>query len=193
MAFKSQIPEQYWELVDQYRDELIAQAFTILGNREDAEDVAQETLCDALRDPAKLSSAGSIGAWLKTLNRCNAIDRQRAKRRSKDSKLIRLQESPEKTFTTGGFNFLELRDSMKAALETLPPELRNVVVLRYWEHLSYGQIAERLKMQPGAVQRRLLEASALLCAALKPAHPTSPAPAQDPSSAPPHKESRRIK
>src|SRR5258708_3320769 len=124
MSIKSQIPEQYWELVDRYREELIAQALLILGNREDAEDVVQETIIDAFRDTQKLSEVSSIGAWLKTLNRFNALDRQRAKRRSKDSQIIRQRELQDKTFTTGGFSLVDLRESTKAALETLPPELR---------------------------------------------------------------------
>lgn len=167
MSIKSRIPEQYWELVDRYRDELVAQAMLILGNRDDAEDVVQETIIDAFRDTKKLSEVTSIGAWLKTLNRFNALDRQRAKRRSKDSKVIRAREAQEKTFTTGGFNLVDLRESTRAALDTLPVELRDIVVLRYWEHLSYVEIGQRLGINVPMVQRRLMEASVRLCAVLK--------------------------
>ena len=167
MSIKSQIPEQYWELVDRYRDELVAQAMAILGNQEDAEDVVQETIIDAFRDTKKLAEVTSVGAWLKTLNRFNALDRQRAKRRSKDSKAIREREAKDKTFTTGGFSLVDLRESTQAALDTLPAELRDIVVLRYWEHLSYAQIGQRLRISMPMVQRRLMEASVRLCAVLK--------------------------
>jgi RNA polymerase sigma factor (sigma-70 family) len=109
----------------------------------------------------------SVGAWLKSLNRFNALDRQRAKRRSKDSKAIREREAKDKTFTTGGFSLVDLRESTQAALDTLPTELRDIVVLRYWEHLSYAQIGQRLRISMPMVQRRLMEASVRLCAVLK--------------------------
>ena len=43
-----QLPEKYWELVELYRAELLNQAFAVVGNQADAEDVVQETLCEAL-------------------------------------------------------------------------------------------------------------------------------------------------
>lgn len=167
ISIKSQVPEQYWELVDRYRDVLIAQAMAILNNREDAEDVVQETLISAFHDTKALSEVKSIGAWLKTLNRFNALDRQRARRRSKDSKVIRQREAQEKTFTTGGFSLVDLRETTRKALDTLPVELRNIVVMRYWEHLPYTEIGKRLGVGVPMVQRRLMEASVRLCAELK--------------------------
>jgi RNA polymerase sigma-70 factor (ECF subfamily) len=170
------IPEEYWALVEQYRPELLIQAQAILGNREDAEDVVQETFCDAVRDPAKLSNARSLGAWLKAINRCNALNRARG-RRHDSSRLITVKNmEPERTFTTGGFNMLELRESVNIALNTLPPELQQIVRLRYFEHLSYKDIAERLQIPIGNVGGLLMDASMKLYAKLKLQLPTSTTP-----------------
>ena len=161
------IPEEYWALVEQYRPELLAQALAILGNREDAEDVVQETFCDAVRDPQKLGHARSLGAWLKAINRCNALNRARGKRHD-SSRIINVRQmEPEHTFTTGGFSMLELRESVNIALATLDPELQRIVRLRYFEHLSYKEIAERLQMPIGNVGGMLMDASVRLYAKLK--------------------------
>jgi RNA polymerase sigma-70 factor (ECF subfamily) len=173
------IPEEYWALVEQYRPELLNQALAILGNREDAEDVVQETFCDAVRDPAKLSNARSLGAWLKAINRCNALNRARG-RRHDSSRMINVRNmEPERTFTTGGFNMLELRESVNIALAGLDPDLQKIVRLRYFEHLSYKDIAERLQIPIGNVGGLLMDASVKLYAKLKLQLPASPEPPAD--------------
>jgi len=158
MDLHSKVPEQYWELVEKYRDELLSQAYAILGSHEDAEDVVQETFCEAFNDVKKISRQ-SVGASLKLINKCNALNRLRAKGRAQKRKESKRQEAPTRAFTTGGFSGIELREIVNKALESLPANLREVVVLRYWEHLSYKEIAERLEMPIGAVGPLLSEAT----------------------------------
>ena len=168
------IPDEYWAMIEKYRPELLSQAQAILGNREDAEDVVQETFCDAVREPEKLTHARSLSAWLKAINRCNALNRARG-RRHDSSRLINVRNmEPERTFTTGGFNMLELRESVSIALAGLDPDLQKIVRLRYFEHLSYKDIAERLRMPIGNVGGLLMDASVKLYAKLKLQLPATP-------------------
>lgn len=160
-------PEEFWALVERYRGELVNQALAILGRQEDAEDVAQETFCEAFREKAKLAQARSLGAWLRAINRDNALDRLRHRRRDSG----RASKPPAlsgRTFTTGGFSLLELREELAKAIETLPEQLRAVVVLRYWEDLAYEEIAARLKLPTTTVWRQFYEASVILYERLRP-------------------------
>ena len=163
----SDVPEQYWELVEQYRAELVAQATSILGSVEDAEDVVQETFCEAVRNPEKLTQAGSIGAWLRSINRCNALNRVRDNRRSTNKTESKRMLAPDQALTTGSFSALELRETIAKALETLPPTMKSVIQMRYFEQLSYKEIADRLGMPIGNVGGLLLDASVRLYAKLK--------------------------
>jgi len=157
--------DQVMELVERYRGELLNQAFAILGKMEDAEDVVQETFCEVLRGKARLKEVRSLGAWLRTINKSNALNRRRDSRRYSD----RLQKSaPDRLVTTGGFSALELRESLAKAIETLPEPQRAVVVLRYWENLSYEDIAVRLGIPKGSAGRLLYDASLSLFDVLKP-------------------------
>ena len=155
-------PSQYWELMDRYRGELMNQAHAILGNVDDAEDVVQETYCEAFRDARRMKNLSSIGAWLRSVNRFNALSRVRARRQDNNRLERKQQEMPERLVTTGGLNAVEMRESVTKAIETLPNQLRSIVVLRYWEHLSYKEIAKRLSIPMGSVGTMLYEASQLL-------------------------------
>jgi len=179
MSSASGAPDELWEVLEKYRAELVAQAQAILTSRDDAEDAVQETFIEVSRNPQKLPPSG-LGAWLKAINRRNAVDRLRGRR--SDSRRIQLkaQQTPEDTFTTGGFSQLELRESLGSALETLPENLKAIVKLRYYEQLSYKEIAERLKVPIGTVNWMLMDAFAALFARLKDQMPaTRPAPRED--------------
>src|ERR1041385_909108 len=150
---------ELWELLEKYRADLVAQANAILNSRHDAEDAVQETFIEVSRDPHRLPKSG-LGAWLKAINRRNAVDRLRGKRSDSRRLQLKAQQAPEDTFTTGGFSHLELRDSLGSAIETLPENLKAIVKLRYFEQLSYKQISERLKVPVGTVNWMLMDAFA---------------------------------
>ena len=161
---RASVPEEYWELLDQYRAELISQAAGILGNRDDAEDVVQKTFCEAFSDSSRIPQAGSIGQWLRMLNRRNALDRARENMRStRDSR----RQGLERDFTTGGFSNLEIRDSVRKAVQSLPAELRSIVELRYFQHRSSKEISEALSIPLSTIKRQLFQANVLLHTALK--------------------------
>ncbi|MBI3828705.1 MAG: sigma-70 family RNA polymerase sigma factor [Planctomycetes bacterium] len=156
------LPEAYWELVARYREKLHLQAMHILGRQEDAEDVVQETFVEVLRDTAKLNQVRSIGAWLHTVNRAHALNRLQARRREAQN-----IDTGRKAVTTGGFSVLELRDSISKAVEELPDKQRDVIRLRFYEHLPFDQIAQRLAMPEGTAKWLACEAMVKLHASLR--------------------------
>ncbi|MCZ7644393.1 MAG: RNA polymerase sigma factor [Planctomycetota bacterium] len=152
------LPPAFWTLLERYRSDLVNQAFAIVGNASDAEDVVQETFCEAHLKQEQLTGLDSVGAWLRKINKANALDRLRARRREAGRVERRNDLQPPRQATTGGFSMLELREFLAKAIDALPDEQRSVVVLRYWEHLTYDEIARRLNMPAITVRRRLYEA-----------------------------------
>ena len=161
------IPEKFWELVDLYRGELLNQALAIVSSFDDAEDVVQETFCEAFKDPQKLSQIRSFRAWLRTINRSNALNRVRHKKH--DSKRIESKRhlAPAARETSGGFSLLEMSDMVAKAIESLSDDQRTVVVMHFYEHLTHDQIAERTKISARTVRRLLYDASLVLHSKLK--------------------------
>ncbi len=159
-------PDALWTLLETFRPELLIQSQAIVGSRDDAEDVVQETFIEVSQNPQKLPKSG-VGAWLKAINRRNSVDRLRVK--GSDSRRIQNKslQAPEDLFTTGGFSQLELKESLESALQTLPENLKRIVRLRYFEQLSYKDISIRMKVPIGTVNWMLIDAFAALFARLK--------------------------
>lgn len=160
--------DQFLKLLERFRADLINQAFVILGNQEDAEDVAQETLSHAYLKSEQLRDASRMGAWLRSINRRRAI-KLHQRRHSKEERLGTAQsealEAPRKT--TLNTTAVVALDSLLRAVDALPEQYREVMVLRYWEKLSNDQIAERLGIPAGTVCSRMARANQILVQKVK--------------------------
>lgn len=162
----------FWKLVERFRADLVNQAFVILGNQDDAEDVAQETLSVAFLNLDQLRDASKLGSWLRGINRNRAHDLQRRQCRAKEERLATGQmnalESPKPPGATTSSNSpVRPAEIVLRAIDSLPEVAREVLVLRYWEKLSYEEIASRLGVPIGTVCSRILRADRLLAQKMK--------------------------
>ena len=113
-----------------------------------ADDVVQETFLrawrslDGLRDPSKVKT------WIYSLARHAAIDQLRARKRRETEELTVDVRAPEKRSD-------DLVDRVMCAVDGLREDYRQVLLLRYVEKLSYGEIAESLGMTATAVGEKL--------------------------------------
>ncbi len=163
----AELPDAFWEIVERYRSELVNQAFAIVGNLQEAEDVAQETLVAAYAQSEKTAQVRSLSAWLRSINHNGALNRWRNRNRDAEKVNGRQRRKPGKGFTTGGFTALEIKDSVAKAMDELPENLRSPLLLRYWEHLSCEQIAQRLDRPVGTIKWQLGEATVRMHGTLK--------------------------
>lgn len=147
----AEIPERFWEVVDRYRAELVNQSLAITGDLASAEEVVQETFCEVFKHPAKLVKVRSVGAWLRAINKANALNRIRSERTRRDHTDRRQRLDPKRLATTGGFSAMELQEMIAKSVEKLPPKYRTVVVMRYLEERSYQEISDRLGIPEGTV------------------------------------------
>lgn len=161
-------------LVDRYQAPLLRLAFRMLGNRADAEDVAQDSLMNAWTKLDHLASPEAFPTWLyrQAVNRCKDILRspRHAETLPIDDKN---QDHPSLVDTRPSNDpqrLVESRSSMddlSALLQQLPEDQRACWVLREYMGLSYAEISETLATPIATARGRLSRARARLAQEMK--------------------------
>ncbi|HYF48466.1 MAG TPA: sigma-70 family RNA polymerase sigma factor [Planctomycetota bacterium] len=155
-------PDYFWQLVDRFRADLVNQALVLLDSKQDAEDIAQETLCKAFLQLHQLKDPSKLGAWLRQINKCNALNLRRRRQREKEQRLSTGQVESIQAPRTSDTAQQRVRDQILKAVDSLPEPYRDVVVLRYLEKLSTDEVAIRLGVPSGTVRGQLTRADELL-------------------------------
>lgn len=151
------------ELVELATPWLLAVAEGMLSDRDEAEEVVQETFTIAWRRVDLFDrESGRLMPWLLRITRNRAIDRLRSRRRQ-GMKAERLQgyrvfgdgstaaQEPDESARPGW----HVHETVHAALRSLPEEQQSVIQLAYFEGLTHSEIAGRLGIPLGTVKTRL--------------------------------------
>ena len=152
-------PEVAERWMREYGDGILRQCFLFLGDREQAEDAAQETFVRAWRCYGDFQGEASERTWLTAIaaNVCRNILRSPWNRRRVD--LAFLEDRP--------VTAEEPDDTVLRAVLSLPAKYRQVVVLYYYRECSTGEIADMLELPQGTVSVRLKRARERLKPVLK--------------------------
>lgn len=161
-----------------YQERIFAFGMMVCGHREDAEDIAQESLLSALHSVAHLRSPEAFHVWLFRIVR-NACYRQRRVSRHATQEPVSLDELPEAALipaaTAGEAGWPEqmlLRDEtrqvVQEAIARLPAQDRLIVLLRDFESLSTEEVASIMELGLSATKMRLQRARQKLRRGLEP-------------------------
>ncbi|HEA53137.1 RNA polymerase sigma factor [Marinobacter antarcticus] len=161
--------QQFDALTRPWRDRLFGVAQRQARSREAAEDWTQETLLRAWRDFGQLAEQGAIYAWLlKILNRVVADDVRRSARRDQLAPMLTTGDAflQEQACTSAGpFEQTvqtQSNEQLMKAMQALPDNFRQVVLLRDIEGLNYQEIGQVLNIAQGTVMSRLSRGRRLL-------------------------------
>ena len=162
--------DHFWQLMERFRADLVHQALAMLGHQADAEDVAQETLCRAYLEIHKLQDPAKLGSWLRSINRCRALDVLRKRRAQREERLatgaqeaLTKEQLPNRTATPGDGSRTDARhERLLKAVDSLPETFREVFLLRYMEKLTLEEISQRLGIPPGTARSRMARADGML-------------------------------
>jgi RNA polymerase sigma-70 factor, ECF subfamily len=167
-----------------YLDGLYGYAVVLSRNRTEAEDLVQETCLRALRSIGQLHPNGNVKSWLFTILRniwLNEVRRWRAtpgmvELDSDGSGLVEPADTakdPHAVYVSS----VE-QEQVRKAIQQLPVEFREIIILREYEELSYQEIAGVLNCPLGTVMSRLARARSRL-RDLLPAEVMGPAGSKD--------------
>lgn len=149
------------ELVRRYRAAAFRFALQLTGNREDAKDVTQEAMIRFLGSLESFDESRPVQPWLFRIVRNKAYDlgrRHKVRRaQSLDELLEKGMPAPVQDLPhpTARLEQRDLRKRVWSALRNLPDKQREILVLREYQDLSYGEIAAVLAVPTGTVMSRL--------------------------------------
>ena len=170
LEYRSRRDERMFEeLVHRYEKELFGYLRHYLGSVEKAEDVFQQTCLQMYLKCDQFELGRKVRPWLYTIATNQAIDHQRRNRRHRmlsldrlghdgsagdDGTLVDLLGDPE-AGPAEGAEMSEQSDKLHRAVDALPEQAREVVMLVYFQGLKYREAADVLAIPVGTVKSRL--------------------------------------
>ena len=147
------------ELYSAYREKVLGYLSARVHSRQDAEDLCSDVFEKVQRKLGDFdSSKASVSTWIFTITRNTVIDYFR---RSKPSEELDENISDDTELDEGILNNESLHE-LAAALKSLPEELRDIIVLRYYDGKPLTEVAEIMGLSYGAVKLRHQSALAKL-------------------------------
>ena len=158
------------ELLDRYQDSIYFLLLKKIGNENDAEDLTMETFGKAFNNLAQYTPVYAFSTWLFRIAINNCIDfvRKRKIRPQSYDSGVDFHDPDNQNFTAKTLNpedlvIKEQKASMiREMIKTLKPRYARLIELRYYQELSYEEIAVEMKLPLGTVKAQLFRARELL-------------------------------
>jgi len=161
----SEDPEAFGEIVKRWERKIFALCFGMLGREDDARDAAQETFIAAYRNLSNFRGEAKVSSWLHRIavNQCLTVKR-RAKTRSEeflddeDGSEERVFIAPLQNSPSRQAEQVERLKLVRTAVSSLPTDLRQVIVMKEFEDMTFQEISETLEIPLSTVKSRLYTA-----------------------------------
>jgi RNA polymerase sigma-70 factor (ECF subfamily) len=142
---------------NEMRTELVSTLFFVLGNYEDAQDVAQDAFVKCWRARASAGEVQNLRAWIFRigLNAAKDLQRNAWRRRSRPLSAAAALEGVETVSPVDAAADREARERLRQALLELRPEEKEVFLLRQNGSLTYEEIAELRRSPVGTVKTQM--------------------------------------
>lgn len=136
-------------------DGLLGYAMSLAGDRGDAEDLVQETYLRAVRARGQLLPGSNLKGWLYTIARNAWLNQVR--HAHSGPRFVAIDDELEPAGADPHLAYVRELDRrrVRAAIQQLPPQYREVILLREFRGLSYLEIAHILHCPAGTVMSRL--------------------------------------
>lgn len=156
-------PDAFDVLIDRHQGRLFRIAYLVLGDRQDSEDVVQETLLTAWKRLHLLEDPDAVRAWLAQIcsRRATDIARRRARRATDAHRPEDLHRHRDPSSRADPAHASEVNAQMRAlaqVLATMDPDLRACWALREIDGMSYRQIAAALDVTESTARGRIARA-----------------------------------
>ncbi len=157
--------DAFGKLVQKYQHKIYSLAYSMVGNHNDADDLAQEIFLKTFRNIKKFRFKSSFYTWLYRIA-VNTIITRRKKLRGDTHlelkpQILDVEGSPYLSSRLGGekgdekADIREMKEDIRRAIDTLPEKQRTAVIMHDIEGLPHNEIARVLSCSEGTVRSRL--------------------------------------
>ena len=158
--------DAFGEVVRRWERKIYALAYGITGSAEDARDATQETFIAAYRSLPRFRGEAQVSSWLHRIAVNQCITRQRRARTRAETGLDEEVEAGREQFLSTGLEASpahaseskQRAEAVRRAVASLPQELREVVLMKEFEELTFQEIADALQVPLSTVKSRLYTA-----------------------------------
>lgn len=161
----SEDPDAFGEIVRRWERKIFALCFGMLTREDEARDAAQETFIAAYRNIGRFRGEAKVSSWLHRIavNQCLTVKR-RQKTRSEEflddeaGESERIFVAPARLSPGNKAEQTERLNVVRQAVSALPVDLRQVVVMKEFEEMTFQEISETLELPLSTVKSRLYTA-----------------------------------
>lgn len=156
--------EAYGILVERYKAAVYSTAYSYIGNPADAGELTQEVFLKAYASLDTLKDATKFAGWVRSITNNLVKDFMKKKRVSTVSMTSEVWGQAASTEDTPDLQIDKERVSIeiRKAIDSLPQKYKMIIYLRYFEDLSYQEIATYLDVPFSTVDFRLRKAKSML-------------------------------
>lgn len=162
--------KQFEEIVNQYQRDLVNFHYRFVGNRPEAEDLAQDTFIKAYKKFDTLKEPDKLKSWLFQIARNTVIDffrRNKNKPFAMDSAILEnIPEAATVDYQSRAAD-MEVSKELEHCIDRLVKEDRAIIKLLYYEGFSYKEISELLNINQNTLKSRLHRARKILLEAIQ--------------------------
>ncbi|MGV3467108.1 MAG: RNA polymerase sigma factor SigW [Heyndrickxia sp.] len=154
----------YEDIVELFKDKVFQICYRMLGNRHDAEEVAQEAFIRAYLNIESFKQERKFSTWLYRIATNLCIDRLRRKKpdyyldaevSGTDGLTLYSQIPSSERLPDVEVEHMELQEHIQQAIYRLPEKYRSVIILKYIDDLSLNEISEMMNLPLGTVKTRI--------------------------------------
>lgn len=171
--------EAFSQLVEEFQDRVVGILYHLVGNADEAEDLAQEAFLRVFRSRERYEPSAKFSTWLFTIVNNLARNSVRDRRRRRDQaagdageasmpSIDKYAQAPSGAMPSRIFAKGEISEVVRAAISQLSEDQRLAVMLNKFEDMNYKQIGEVMGRSEMAVKSLLARARAVLKTILEP-------------------------
>ena len=168
--------DAYAKLLHRYKNGIFKMIYQIIKNKEETEDIVQETFIKAFKSLHSYSDKFAFSTWLYKIayNHCiDTLRKKKLKTQSLDKPIelkegsVKFQIKDERYNPENAVILNEKKNKIDITINSLPSKYKKVILFRHHYDKSYQEISEELNIPLGTVKARIFRARELLKKKLK--------------------------